>query len=195
MLTPVSGSQRAFIHNVRTLPSYVCSPLILAPTVLHSIVPPIFSHSTPLVLRSQFGIDPVMTPGYYSFAKLLSRGVELFVRLPLETVLRRGQMAVAASPMYAAEDGRRLETTVEIGPYNGVVGTMWSIAREEGTSSEPVLAKPGAKAAKKSKKSERKGQGIEGLWRGWRVGAWGLVGLWAANALGAGASGAGAGEF
>lgn len=101
-------------------------------------------------------------------------------------------MAVLASPEYLAEGVDKLETMVEIGPYNGVLGTMWNIAREEGVREEPIPAK-GAKGAKKAKKAEKKGQGIDGLWRGWRVGVWGLVGLWAANSMGA--SGAGTGEF
>lgn len=78
---------------------------------------------------------------------------------------------------------------VEIGPYRGVLGTMWSIVREEGTSSQEVSV--GSK--KKGKKIERKGQGIEGLWRGWRVGMWGLVGVWGARAMGGG--GSSGGEF
>ncbi len=41
----------------------------------------------------------------------------------------------------------------------------------------------------------KKGQGMQGLWRGWRVGMWGLVGMWGANALGAGAGGNGVSEF
>jgi len=92
-------------------------------------------------------------------------------------------MAVLSSPPYHTED---FSTMVEIGPYNGVVGTMWSIAREEGVSADP------ASVVKKGKRGERRGQGVEGLWRGWRVGMWGLVGVWSAKAMAPGGSG---GEF
>jgi fusion and transport protein UGO1 len=101
-------------------------------------------------------------------------------------------MAVIASPQYRLSDTNEPEAMVEIGPYKGVIGTMWSIVREEGTSQE-VLPTGGAKAIKKRKRSERKGQGVPGLWRGWRVGMWGLVGVWSARAMsGSGSSG---GEF
>lgn len=99
-------------------------------------------------------------------------------------------MAVLASPAYQSEDSKRLETIVEVGPYSGVIGTMWSIAREEGGSSTPDIV---VGRGKKAKKADRKGQGVEGLWRGWRVGMWGLAGMWAAKALGG--AGSNGGEF
>ncbi|KAH6712129.1 hypothetical protein BKA61DRAFT_609679 [Leptodontidium sp. MPI-SDFR-AT-0119] len=78
---------------------------------------------------------------------------------------------------------------VEIGPYRGVMGTMWSVVREEGMNCQEIAV--GSK--KKAKMAERKGQGIEGLWRGWRVGMWCLVGVWGARAMGGG--GSSRGEF
>jgi fusion and transport protein UGO1 len=166
----------------------------MIPTILHSLISPTISHSTPLLLRTHLAIDPVLTPTTYSLAKFVSRTAELFLKLPFETVLRRGQMAVISSPQYRLSDNNELEPMVEVGPYRGVVGTMWSIAREEGTSQEVALAGgAGAKAVKRGKKPERKGQGVQGLWRGWRVGMWGLVGVWSARAMsGSGSSG---GEF
>jgi len=191
MLTSTSNPKRSLMHNVRTLPSYFCPTTLMIPTILHSLITPTISHSTPLLLRSRLGIDPVLTPTTYSFSKFLFRTAELFLKLPLETVLRRGQMAVLASPQYQLET-EKFEPMVEVGPYRGVVGTMWSIAHEEGTStySQETL---GAKGAKRSKKTERKGQGVEGLWRGWRVGMWGLVGLWGAKLMSP--SGGSGGEF
>lgn len=160
----------------------------MLPTILHSLITPTMNHSTPLLLRTHLAIDPVLTPTTYSFFKFLSQTVELFLKLPLETVLRRGQMAVLTSSQYRVQGGKEFEPVVEIGSYRGVMGTMWSIVMEEGTSSQEVTV--GTK--KKVKMVKRKGQGIEGLWRGWRVGMWGLVGVWGARAMGGGSSG---GEF
>lgn len=103
-------------------------------------------------------------------------------------------MAVLSSPPYRHHGQKELDTIVDIGPYRGVVGTVWSIVREEGTSTREIYIGTGeVKVAKKLKKVERKGQGIEGLWRGWRVGMWGLAGNWVAKSL-AGTGDAG-GEF
>ncbi|TVY89732.1 Mitochondrial fusion and transport protein [Lachnellula willkommii] len=186
ILTPLSSTKRSLSHNLRNLPSYLCPTPLMVPTILHSLITPTVNHSTPLLLRSYLGIDPILTPTTYSISKCLSQTTELFLRLPFETILRRGQMAVLATPLYQSEDGKRLETIVDIGPYHGVLGTMWSIVLEEGGSSSLVNAKKG-------KWAETKGQGVEGLWRGWRVGMWGLVGMWGARALGG--SGANGGEF
>lgn len=98
-------------------------------------------------------------------------------------------MSVLASEAYSVPGDEDLQTIVEIGPYKGVVGTMWSIMREEGspeTIADVVVGKGRKKAGKK-------GQGVEGLWRGWRVGMWGLVGVWGATTLGG--SGNSGGEF
>ena len=98
-------------------------------------------------------------------------------------------MSILTSSSYRVQGGKDLEPMVDIGPYRGVIGTMWSIVREEGMSSREIAV--GSK--KKGKKVERRGQGIEGLWRGWRVGMWGLVGVWGARTMsGGGNSG---GEF
>lgn len=193
MLTPTSNPKRSASHYLRTLPSYVCPTAILLPTVLHSLIAPTFAHSTPLLLRSRLGIEPALNPSTYSFFKLGSRILELFVSLPLETVLRRGQMAVLASPEYRPDGLKATETTVNIGPYNGIFGTMWSVAREEGVSEEPVIK--GGKITKKvrGQRPERKGQGLGGLWRGWKIGIYGLAGTWVMNAVGT--NGTNAGEF
>lgn len=184
--------KRGLIHELKQLPSWVCPSQLFVPTVLHSVISPVLIHSTPLILRSHFAIDPILTPTTFSVASFLSQAVELFVKLPLETVLRRGQMAVLASPPYYS--GKELDTVVDIGPYNGPIGTMWMIVREEGVRDEAELAKlTGPTAARRAKRqSNKSGQGVEGLWRGWRVGMWGLVGMWGAAAMNGNGAG---GEF
>lgn len=195
ILTPTTTPKRSLANYLRTLPSYLCPLTLTIPTVLHSLISPALAYSTPLLLRSQLSIDPVLTPTTFSIATFLSSTIELFLKLPLETVLRRGQMFVLASPQYLVQ-GKNVETIVDIGPYRGVVGTMWSIVYEEGisiTGEDTAVGKAGVLATRRTKKTGRKGQGIEGLWRGWRVGMWGLVGMWGAAAMG-GASSSG-GEF
>jgi len=82
--------------------------------------------------------------------------------------------------------GLDVHTIVDVGPYKGVLGTIWSIVREEGESSsggvEPLRGEIKG-IVKRGKKTTRKGQGLEGLWRGWRVNVWGLVGMHGARAM------------
>ena len=101
----------------------------------------------------------------------------------------------------ATAHGREVQTVVNVGPYKGLIGTMYSIVNEEGErSSRTSLAKAseGPPVALKAdtpgvENRRKKGNGLEGLWRGWRVGMWGLIGVWGAAAVG-GVGGKG-GEF
>ncbi|KAK5654934.1 hypothetical protein OQA88_6690 [Cercophora sp. LCS_1] len=202
------GTRRTFAA-LRNLPSYLCPPALFLPTVLHSLVHPLLTLSTPLVLRSHFMIDREAAPFTFSFSKFCTSTVALFVKLPLETVLRRGQVAVLSSPSYlealeAPQPGRgrrvggdQLETVIPVGPYRDVFGTMYSIVNEEG--SHAVLTTPPPRnsrtaSARKGKPAVtetvyRQGQGLGGLLRGWKVSWWGLVGLWSAGVLGGGGDG------
>lgn len=138
-------------------------------------------------------------------ARFCTSAVALAVKLPLETVLRRGQMAeVLASATTTGGTGKVI-TVVQPGRYKGLIGTMYHVVTEEG--SRAVVISSGTKsaaktpaqrrtatAANRSRVAEtvfRRGQGMEGLWRGWKVSWWGLVGLWTISAM----SASGEGEF
>lgn len=216
IVTPTTAPPRTIYPSLSLLPSYSVPSSLIPITILDAAVPTFISSFTPLFLRNTFSIDPVVTPTAYSFATFLSSTAELFIRLPLETVLRRGQVAalqehenerLAAeyrhlpdrsmrSPVFGMEQedlsARCFKTIVEPGPYKGVLGTMWFIVREEGVQ----VVGPGGTASKpqtpargqgfSARTRARKGQGVHGLWRGWRVGFWGLVGVWGAAAMGGG---------
>lgn len=171
--------------------------MVFVPTVLHSLIHPILTLSTPLVLRTRFMIDSQVSPMTFSIAKFCASSAVIFVKLPLETVLRRGHMAVLSGKDYIRALGgkeQKLETIVPIGRYNGVFGTMAHIASAEGQReiiSKPAPTKRGKGKAKASQPVYMNGQGVEGLWRGWKVSWWGLTGLWVASVFGNG----GEGEF
>ena len=183
MLTSLSAPPRSLLRTLRTLPSLF--PTHLLPiTLIHSSVPSLLSTCTPLALKSYLNLDPLLNPTAYSLATFASSVLELGVRYPLETVLRRAQIATFTSPALLAANlrsassssaqQRPVETIVPTPrTYRGVVPTIWGILYEEGNSS---VVKTGAAAKKR-----RKGQGVEGLYRGWRVGMWGLVGVWGAG--------------
>lgn len=181
----------ASLHSL----AYITCPLHLIPiTLLNTTIPSLISSSTPLFLRSRLGIDPILTPTTYSISTFISSSIELFLRLPLETVLRRGHMSLpVTSRSTSTGKSVQTDTVVEVGAYKGVIGTMWHIVREEGGGQNLSSGTGGALAVERAGAARRKGQGVEGLWRGWRVGMWGLVGVWGAAALGS--SGGKGGEF
>ncbi|KXX76575.1 Mitochondrial fusion and transport protein ugo1 [Madurella mycetomatis] len=152
---------RRTISSLRSLPSYLCPPSLIVPTVLHSLVHPLLTLSTPLVLRTHFMIDRELAPTTFSIAKFCTSSVALLLKLPLETVLRRGQVAVLSSPAYvhaleataSAKGGgggrkleENLETIVPVGRYRGVLGTMYMIVNEEGSHAVPPLTSSPATA-------------------------------------------------
>lgn len=213
IVTSTSSAPRTIYPSLSLLPSFSVSPSLLPATLLHATIPTFISSSTPLFLRSFLAVDPIVTPTAYSFATFCSATTELFVRLPLETVLRRGQVAVLQdhendrlaaeyrhvpdsramkSPVYGLDEDtsvRCFHTVVEPGPYRGVLGTMWFIVRDEGVQvvgPGAIKGKAVAPASFSARIRIRKGQGVHGLWRGWRVGFWGLVGVWGAAAMGGG---------
>jgi hypothetical protein len=198
IIIPASAPKRSLMSQFRTLQSYFCPSNLIAPTILHSMVSPTISHSTPLLLRSHLGIDPVLTPSTYQLASFMSKTAELFLKLPLETVLRRAQVAALKEEIEMARIQGQwegdLETTVRPGEYRGIMGTMWLIVREEGFRETPIAAMATKKIKGKLAPKQVKGQGLPGLWRGWRVGMWGLVGIWSSRALNLANSGNG-GEF
>ncbi|ATY61546.1 mitochondrial fusion (Ugo1) [Cordyceps militaris] len=196
IMTPSSKGPRRTLATLRALPSYFINSMLAIPTILNSLIHPLFTLSTPLLLRTKFLLDKQASPMTFSAAKFLASTTAILVKLPLETVLRRGQMAVLSSPEYIralAGKDLRMETIVPIGPYRGVLGTMYHITSNEG--SRTLQLQPPIKGNRKANKARpqtplvKNGQGLDGLWRGWKVNWWGLVGLWAANVIGNGGDG------
>ncbi|KAI9726026.1 MAG: mitochondrial fusion and transport protein ugo1 [Chrysothrix sp. TS-e1954] len=160
LITPTTQLPRTMLSTLRLLPSYLCPPSLLPATLLHSTLPTLLSTSTPLFLRQNLRIDPIITPTAYSTATFASNTLELFLRLPVETVLRRGQMreivlqerklkaargrqrsrATSSEPSESTSSSAEgdLKTVVELGKYTGVIASMWSIMREEGEVPEVV---------------------------------------------------------
>jgi len=152
-------------------------------------------------------IDREVNPTTFSLAKFCASSAALFVKLPLETVLRRGQVAILNTPAYLraiepvgnarATDPpaiSEMDTVVPLGKYNGMLGTMYTIVSEEGFRPTTVPPPAGKVVAKKGKAKAaetvyRRGQGLPGLWRGWKVSWWGLVGLWTAGVASVGGDG------
>lgn len=198
IVTPTSIPPRNTLHVLRSLPSFIAPSSLFPITLLNSTLPTLLTSSAPLLLRSNLHIDAVTTPSLYSIASFLTSTAELFLKLPLETLLRRAQVNALQSQHKSSTAKSRpeeLRTVVAPGPYKGVFGTVYSIVYEEGhrrpkTPIEPASTTASATAtpvrrtpAPLSTEKRKKGQGLSGLCRGWRVGVWGLCGVWLAAAM------------
>lgn len=169
IVTPASHPPRGVLSNLKRLPSLFIPSKLWLPTALYHTLPQLFSMSMPQIIRRQFHVAPEASPTLWSFASFGTSLSELFIRLPLETLVRRSQVN------YLKESNRDLPLIVEPAPYLGIGGTVYSIMYSEGETK--------IKDAKGMIRV-RKGQGAAGLVRGWRVGFWGLVGVWGAGSLG-----------
>lgn len=179
IVSPASHPPRGVLSNLKRLPSLILPSKLWLPTGLYHTLPQVFSTAMPQVLRRQFNLLPETAPTLWSFASFATSLSELFIRLPLETIVRRSQVN------YLRESSRDLPLIVEPAPYLGIGGTVYSIMYSEGETKTKDA---------KGMVRVRKGQGSAGLVRGWRVGFWGLVGVWGAGSLGT-AEGRGRGEF
>jgi fusion and transport protein UGO1 len=210
ILTSVYSPPRNLIPSLRQLPSLSVTSPLMPITIIQAAIPRLMSASAPIFLRRFLGIDPISAPATYSSFSFLTSTAELFVKLPLETVLRRAQGGLLRTlddantqiaPGKSTEpnaSGIHFRPVIDMGPYRGIAGTIWYIVREEGAPKAAVHGMSGHSQKAKNKPqlnsppptSSR--NGLHGLWRGWRVGFWGLVGVWGASTLGGGSSG---GEF
>jgi len=136
IILPVSSARQP---PAKTTPNTLIIPQsLVVPTILHAIIPNYLSSLFTLTLRPYFP-RVTFSPAHYSLPFLASF-LDLGVRLPFESVLRRAQIA----------HSKPERTIVKVGPYKGVVATMWDmIAVERGS-----------------------------VFRGWRIGFWGLMMVW-----------------
>lgn len=188
ILTPSSQEPRNLLGTLRTLPTPYVIPSHLIPiTFFSSTLPTLISTSTPVFLKSYLGLDPAMNPASWSLASFVGSALDLSIKFPLETVLRRAQIATWTSPTHSppstSSKRKAITTIVPVQQsYRGIVPTMWSIVREEGYS-ESQKDRTAALMGRAPRR-KRKGQGFEGLYRGWRVGFWGLIGIWGSSFMG-----------
>ncbi|KAE8367398.1 hypothetical protein BDV27DRAFT_72767 [Aspergillus caelatus] len=202
ILTPVTHGPRSLIRAIRQIPTPNCTvpPHLVPITILHSSLPNFITTTTPLFLKSYLSLDPILNPSMWNLFTFMGSGLELAIRFPLETVLRRAQIATFTSPSLrqqstsglrsvkpseAVTEAPEVETIVPTPrTYRGIVGTMWGIVYEEGVQPNPEAERAQALFNKPIALRKRQGQGIHGLYRGWRIGMWGIAGIWGASFLG-----------
>ncbi|ODV88701.1 hypothetical protein CANCADRAFT_32220 [Tortispora caseinolytica NRRL Y-17796] len=182
ILSPVQDHPRSFLKSLNALPSLLCPSSLLLPAAFHSAIATAFTPISLYLLRSNFHMDPVVYPGLYRLAHLISSLTESIFRLPMETVLRRAQVSHLFEVYNSTPEGREkiydctgimtLSTTGSItGPsvgfrtvvpvlpvYGGILPSLWELVRYESAAG---------------------GSKLETLWRGWRASAIGIISFWA----------------
>jgi mitochondrial fusion and transport protein UGO1 len=117
MILPVSTGRQ---QQPKTTPLPLTLPRsLLLPTLLHATLPNYLSSLFTLSLRPYFP-QVTFSPSHYGLP-LVASFLDLGIRLPLESILRRAQIN------YSAPE----RTIVRVGEYKGVVGTTWSMIMEE----------------------------------------------------------------
>ena len=117
MVLPVSTAR---FPQAKTAPiSAIIPKSLVLPTILHAIIPNYLSSVFTLTLRPYFP-RVTFSPAHYGLPFLASF-VDLGIKLPFESVLRRAQIS----------HSKPERTIVRVGNYNGVLGTMWSMITEE----------------------------------------------------------------
>ncbi|OJJ48467.1 hypothetical protein ASPZODRAFT_130505 [Penicilliopsis zonata CBS 506.65] len=203
ILTSATHGPRSLLRAIRLIPTpnHTIPPHLVPITVLHSSLPSLITTSAPLFLKSYLSIDPVLHPSMWNLCSCLSSGLELAVRFPLETVLRRAQISTFTSPGLQQQHTASASSSTDMAvgdietivptprSYRGIVSTMWGIVHEEGARAAPSENERarellGKSVSKHDQQRRPRGQGIQGLYRGWRIGMWGVAGIWGASLLG-----------
>ncbi|KAK9466061.1 mitochondrial carrier domain-containing protein [Lipomyces arxii] len=125
ILTPSDAQPRSVVSSLQCLPAMTCPTNLLLPTALLAAVPKFVSRGGPYIIRTKFQVEPYNSPRLYGMLSLAASTIELFVRLPLETVLRRGQLAYVGVS----------KALVPVGQYDGFFGTLWNIISSEDNGS------------------------------------------------------------
>lgn len=120
-VSPPEAERNGLLQNLRSLPHVYCPPSLIAPTVLASVLPHAASISVPIIIQDYLRIHPLMSPTLYSILELMGSLTELTIRLPLELILKRAELAYSMPK----------KTIVAIGKYNGLLSSLWSTSMDE----------------------------------------------------------------
>lgn len=159
--------KRSLRDNVRMLRFWHCPVLLLAPTVVHSLFKRFVGSAVPYVVVTRF-----LGLASYELLRFIGDFVDLFVKLPVETIYRRAQVAYLLNRKEneLSEDSIGIEVSendlvVEFVGYKGMAHSLVS----------GFYAVPG-----------NDNSGWQSMFRGWRVGVVNIVGRWGFKMAGRG---------
>ena len=180
---PIMVNTRSVRESIRNYPfqTLIQPPLgISILTILHQFSIVIFRKTAPYVMFIKFNIDSYSSPTIYTMVNLMALIMELFIKLPLENLLRKEQVRFLLTPK--ASDPKKVITIDNpnenlIVNFNGLAAIESKLEDvQEGTSSEIVVRTrvPNTMFTRISNL---------GLFNGWRVGVLNVIGFWGYNIL------------
>lgn len=160
----VRDSIRNFPHGVLLRPP----PTIVLLTVLHQFSTTVFRKLAPYLLFVRYNIDSYLSPNLYTVVNLMLLLMELFIKLPVENMLRKEQVRFLLTPKPVSEDPYRVVTIDD--PSENLIVTF------NGWDASQLLDEEG-----EQKLSFWTRFRILGLFNGWRVGVLNVIGFWGYN--------------
>lgn len=165
-----SVNRRSIRDSIRHYPrQYLLAPppLITILTILYQFSTIVFRKSAPYLLFVKYNIDLYLAPSLFTVANLLLLITELFIKLPVENLLRKEQVRFLLQPKSLQQDMHRV-VTIDKPDENLVVDfNAWDHeAGEHDLRSTLSLWT-------RIKKLE--------LFNGWRVGVLNVIGFWGYN--------------
>lgn len=117
--TTFETKPRSVRTSLRNLDSFFIPSEVFLPTVLYSSATSILGKSTSFILQQVFGIDSSTSPTMYSLLTLLLRVLQVGVKLPLETLVRRSHLSYLKLSKFSL--------LVRPAEYDGIFGTVWNV--------------------------------------------------------------------
>lgn len=160
IVSSIVDNERSIRNSIKNLNFFTCPISLIIPTVLNSLTNQIFKKFTPYLLYFKLGIDIYGSNIFYNFIRLGSSILELFIKLPVETLLRRSQLQYLLKESHDFNQLKIKREQLIIKPveFKGILRTFYEVFYN-------------------------KQNGIEGLFRGWRVGVLSIIGTWGVNIL------------
>ncbi|KAH3666422.1 hypothetical protein WICMUC_005690 [Wickerhamomyces mucosus] len=165
IVTKVDNTERSFRNSIKNLNFYTIPISLIIPTILNSLANKFLKKFTPYLLFIKFGIESYGSPTIYSTISLISSILELFIKLPIETLLRRAQVSYLLKNSSNSNNCLKIkdadnELIVKFAGYSGVFTTLYDIFYNDGEN-----------------------RGLEAIFRGWRVGLLNILGSWGLEIL------------
>lgn len=142
-------------------------PTITLLTILHQVSTTVFRKAAPYLLFVRYNIDSYLSPSLYTLGNLVLLITELFIKLPVENLLRKEQLRFLLKPKSIEEDPYRVVTIDN--PQENLIVTF------NGWSVDHLLDEDNKKISIWTRVR------LLGLFNGWRVGVLNVIGFWGYN--------------